>query len=80
MYLLEGSFGSGSENTAMLGLALLFIGAVVIGIALLVIIIGSIIKAGNKESRFNVNPWLKVLLGGIAALIAGGIACGIVLS
>ncbi|RKO71652.1 hypothetical protein D7322_09530 [Sphingobacterium puteale] len=78
MYLLEGSFGS--ENTAMLGLFLLFGGAVVIGIALLVIIIGSIIKSNNKESTFNVNPWLKVLLGGIGAMIAGGIACGIALN
>jgi hypothetical protein len=49
----------------------------VIGIALLVIIIGSIIKAGNKESKFKVNPWLKVLLGGIGAMLAGGLACGL---
>jgi hypothetical protein len=75
MYLLEGSFGS--ESTAMLGLFLLTIGAIVIGIALLVIIIGSIIKAGNKESKFKVNPWLKVLLGGIGAMLAGGLACGL---
>lgn len=61
----------------MLGLFLLTIGAIVIGIALLVIIIGSIIKAGNKESKFNVNPWLKVLLGGIGAMLAGGLACGL---
>ncbi len=61
----------------MLGLFLLTIGAFVIGIALLVIIIGSIIKAGNKESKFNVNPWLKVLLGGIGAMLAGGLACGL---
>lgn len=78
MYLLEGSFGS--ENTAFLGLFLLFGGAVVIGIALLVILIGSIMKSNNKASTFNVNPWLKVLLGGIGAMIAGGIACGIALS
>jgi hypothetical protein len=61
----------------MLGLFLLTIGAIVIGIALLVIIIGSIIKAGNKESKFKVNPWLKVLLGGIGAMLAGGLACGL---
>lgn len=61
----------------MLGLFLLTIGAIVIGIALLVIIIGSIIKAGNKDSKFNVNPWLKVLLGGIGAMLAGGLACGL---
>lgn len=61
----------------MLGLFLLTVGAIVIGIALLVIIIGSIIKAGNKESKFNVNPWLKVLLGGIGAMLAGGLACGL---
>ena len=78
MYLLEGSFGS--ENTAMLGLFLLFGGAIVIGIALLVIIIGSIIKSNNKESTFNVNPWVKVLLGGIGAMLAGGVACGIALN
>ncbi|GAA4181555.1 MULTISPECIES: hypothetical protein [Sphingobacterium] len=78
MYLLEGSFGS--ENTAVLGLFLLFGGAIVIGIALLVIIIGSIMKSNNKESTFNVNLWLKVLLGGVGAMIAGGVACGIALS
>lgn len=78
MYLLEGSFGS--ENTAMLDLFLLFGGAIVIGIALLVIIIGSIMKSNNKESTFNVNPWLKVLLGGIGAMITGGVACGIALN
>ncbi|MCW8311301.1 hypothetical protein ACR78Z_14690 [Sphingobacterium thalpophilum] len=78
MYLLEGSFGS--ENTAMLGLFLLVVGAITIGIALLVIIIGSIIKSGKKSVKFNINPWLKVLLGGISAMIAGGVVCGIALN